>query len=302
MRILIADDEPVSRRLLQRSLEQLGHEVIAVVDGNAAVAALLGEDGPRFAILDWMMPGADGLAVCQMLRQREREDGTPYTYVIVLTSKQRREDMVKALDSGVDDFLTKPFDPLELHARVRSGERVLNLQENLLQAKERLRIQASHDQLTGLWNRGEALDQLTLELRRAARDGKPLSVVMADLDGFKQVNDTYGHFAGDEVLREVAARIRAGIRVNDGAARYGGDEFLLLLPGCDERMASDAAERARDAVAAGLVASNGERLPVTLSLGVACTTAVGLDAMALLHSADEALYRAKTRGRNRVEM
>ncbi len=183
MRILIADDEPVSRRLLQRSLEQqLGHEVIAVADGTAATTALLVDHGPRFAILDWMMPGADGLSVCRLLRQRERQSDTPYTYVIVLTSKQRREDMVKALDAGVDDFLTKPFDPLELRARVQSGERVLNLQENLLQAQERLRIQATHDQLTGLWNRGMALEQLGLELRRAARDGKPLSVVMADLE------------------------------------------------------------------------------------------------------------------------
>lgn len=296
MRILIAEDEPISRRLLQHSLEQLGHEVVAVADGTTAASTLLHPDGPRFAILDWMMPGVDGLAVCRLLRQRS----TPYVYIIVLTAKQRREDMVAALDAGVDDFLTKPFEPLELRARVRSGKRVLDFQEELLQAKERLTLQATHDHLTGLWNRAMALEQLSLELQRAERDERPLAVVMADLDGLKRVNDTYGHLTGDDVLRETAHRIRSVIRSHDGAARYGGDEFLLLLPGCDDVEANDAAERARAAVAAPLTSSDGQVMPITLSLGIASTISTSADASALLQLADAALYRAKANGRNRV--
>jgi diguanylate cyclase (GGDEF)-like protein len=296
MRILIAEDEPISRRLLQRSLEQLGHDVVAVADGTTAASALLHPDGPLFAILDWMMPGVDGLAVCRLVRQRS----TPYVYVIVLTAKQRREDMVAALDAGVDDFLTKPFDPLELRVRVQSGKRVLDFQEELLQAQARLRRQATHDHLTGLWNRAMALEQLGLELQRAERDDRPLSVVMADLDGLKRVNDTYGHLTGDDVLRETAQRIRSVIRGHDGAARYGGDEFLLLLPGCDDAAANDAAERARAAVAAPLIAGDGQLMPITLSLGIASTLSASADANELLHWADAALYRAKTSGRNRV--
>lgn len=298
MRILIAEDDPVSRRLLHSTLERLGHEVVAVPDGATALVTLLRPDGPRLAILDWMMPGADGLTVCRTVRQRPM----PYVYVIMLTGKQHRDDMVAALDAEVDDFLTKPFDALELRARLRSGERVLNLQEGLLQAQEKLRAQATHDGLTGLWNRSMMLTQLELELGRAARDRNPLSVVMADIDQFKSINDANGHGAGDLVLREAGVRMRSVLRASDGFARYGGDELLVLLPGCDAVAALEIAERARAAVAATPAQADTLSMPMTISLGIACTADVGVNPDALIAAADEALYRAKARGRNRVEV
>lgn len=297
MKILIADDDPVSRHLLERTLAGLGHEVVAVSDGSAATAALVEVDGPPLAILDWMMPGADGLTVCRSVRQR----GSPYVYIIILTGRQRREDMVAALDAEVDDFLTKPFDALELRARVRSGERVLDLQERLLRTQHQLRKQATHDGLTGLWNRSMVLDQLTTELGRAGRERKPLSIAMADIDNFKHINDAHGHGAGDVVLREAAERMRSVLRLYDGLARYGGEEFMLLLPGCDTTTALDIAERARAAVAAEPARMDVLALPMTISVGVACTVDATLDPTALIAAADEALYRAKAKGRNCVE-
>lgn len=296
MRVLIAEDDPVSRHHLASTLTRLGQEVIAVANGSAALATLLHPGGPRLAILDWMMPGADGLTVCRAVRQRE----TPYVYVILLTAQERRGNMETALDAEVDDFLTKPFDVLELRARLRAAERVLNLQEGLLQAQETLRQQATRDHLTGFWNRSMVLEQFAAELSRAARDGTPLSIAMADIDHFKAINDTYGHGAGDVVLQEAALRMRGTLRSADGMGRYGGDEFLLLLPGCDPAAAHDVADRARRAVAAEPARIDAREVPITISLGIACTMNATAEPDALIAAADDALYRAKDRGRNCV--
>ena len=298
MKILIADDDAVSRRLLESTLTRLGHTVEAVGDGTAAIAALTDAAGPRLAILDWMMPGADGLAVCRAVRGRE----APYVYIILLTSRDRREDLVEALDAEVDDFLTKPFDKVELRARLRSGERVLAVQERLLQAQEALRIEATHDRLTGLWNRGMILDQVERELSRARRDGGPVAVVLADLDHFKRVNDTYGHPVGDAVLVQAAERMRSELRAYDAIGRYGGEEFLVVLPGADSKTAKQVAERARLALAGSPLVVADFCLDVTASLGVAATSAPHADVSSLIQSADSSLYRAKAQGRNRVEV
>ncbi len=298
MKILIADDEAVSRRLLERTLAGLGHEVTAVGDGLAALAALMSPEGPRIAILDWMMPGATGLEVCRLVRNRP----APYVYILLLTARDRREDVLTGLDAGADDFLTKPFDALELRARLRSGERIVDLQEGLVRAREALREQAIHDSLTGLWNRGMILEQLGHELHRAEREERPLAVAMADLDHFKRVNDEHGHAAGDAVLREAAERIRSTVRDCDFAGRYGGEEFLLVLPGCDGATAALVAERVRRRVADAPVQTGERLIPVTVSVGLASSRprAARLRPEALIQAADEALYRAKTDGRNRV--
>ena len=228
MRVLIADDDPVSRRLLEVALVQMGHTVVVVSEGLAAIDALVAIDGPRIAILDWMMPGADGLAVCRAVRQR----AAPYVYVILLTARDSQADMVAALDAEADEFLTKPFDAIELRGRLHTGERILKLQEGLLLAHDALHHQASHDYLTGLWNRRMILQQLERELHRSVRDRSELAVILADVDHFKLINDTYGHATGDAVLQQVAVRLQSVIRDHEYLARYGGEEFLFLLPGC----------------------------------------------------------------------
>lgn len=307
MRILIADDDPVARRLLEGTLQRYGHEVVAVTNGTDALERLREPDGPRLAILDWIMPGADGLTVIRTLRQ---DSEGPYVYLIVLTARHRREDRQAALEAEADDFLTKPFDELELRARLRCGGRVIELQETLLDANrnlqcahEQLQHEARHDRLTGLWNRGMILDQLDRELHRSRRTtGPPLAVAMVDLDHFKQVNDTHGHTAGDVVLREAAQRMRSVLRAYDYIGRYGGEEFLILLPGSDRTGAQPIVQRAIDVVGALPVPAGSLSLTITMSAGVASTREAGCQADLLLQAADEALYRAKAAGRNHVSV
>ena len=202
VRILIADDDRASVRLLEAALVKMGHEVVSVSDGLEAIRVAALPDSPPLMILDWMMPGADGLEVCHAVRRRV----SPYVYIILLTARSQPADMVAGLDAGADDFLSKPLDVVELRARLRSGLRVLELQDELLAAQETLRHRANHDLLTGLWNRAMVVEQLERELARARRKNQSLAVLLVDVDHFKAVNDTYGHAAGDAVLRATAGR------------------------------------------------------------------------------------------------
>ncbi len=297
MRILIADDESISRRLLEVTLRRLGHEVLSVMDGSQALEALSTDDAPRLAILDWEMPGFDGLEVCRRLRQRADR----YVYVILLTARSEREDMVTALEADVDDFLVKPFDAAELKARLRSGLRVLELQEGLLHKQEALRQLATQDHLTGILNRRSVLERCEIELARSSRAGSPVSVLIADLDRFKSINDTYGHAAGDVVLVAAADRMRSVLRSHDAIGRYGGEEFLAVLPGCDAAAAATIAGRVLTAVSDERVKAGDLLLEITISIGVATTRSGEESTAALIASADRALYRAKAAGRNRME-
>jgi two-component system cell cycle response regulator len=298
MRILIADDDPISRRLLEGTLVRLGHEVVSVADGQAALAAVLAPDGPRLAILDWMMPNGDGLEVCR----RARAEAPNYVYVMLLTSRDRREDRMAGLDAGADDFLTKPLDVVELRARLRSGERVVTLQQKLLDIQEALRHEATHDHLTGLWNRRMVIAHLDRERSRAGRNHRPLAVAVADLDHFKEINDRHGHAAGDEVLKAAAARMRSVLRDYDAIGRYGGEEFLIVMPERTVPEALGIAERAREAVCAESIEAGGAQVTVSLTVGLAWSANGDEDGAALIHAADQALYRAKAAGRNRCEV
>ncbi|MGH9661723.1 MAG: GGDEF domain-containing response regulator [Bryobacteraceae bacterium] len=298
MRILIAEDDAISRRLLETILGKWGYEVVVAVDGDQAWDSLQAEDAPRLAILDWMMPGKDGIEVCRRVRERT----APYVYVLLLSAKSQREDLVHGMEAGADDYITKPFDANELKVRLRAGRRILDLQEQLMSAQDALRDQAARDGLTGIWNRNAIFEVLRRELVRADRESTPLAVIMADLDHFKLLNDAHGHMAGDAVLREATRRMNAGIRSYDAMGRYGGEEFLIVLPGCDTNSGICRAEKLREALSATPFDTSEGRLTVTCSMGVSSTSTEGIfDLDTLVRTADAALYRAKGNGRNRVE-
>jgi diguanylate cyclase (GGDEF)-like protein len=297
--ILVADDSPVFRDMLQKMLLEWGYETIAVSDGRRAWDLLRQENGPRLALLDWMMPGMEGAEVCRQVRAGVRDR---YVYMILLSVRAGLDDVVTGIESGADDYIVKPFEVDELHARVRAGRRVLALQEELVEAREALRDQATRDGLTGLWNRTAIFDILQNELARSGRSGEPLIVLMADLDGFKPVNDRFGHMAGDAVLRQVAARMRAAVRRYDAVGRYGGEEFLIVLPRCERVGGLALAERIRHAIGAECFRAGDVEIRLTCSLGAACARPPVVPlADDLVREADAALYRAKHQGRDRVE-
>jgi two-component system cell cycle response regulator len=296
LKVLIADDDPVSRRLLEVSLNHAGYPVVAASNGTEALALLEHKDGPRLAVLDWMMPEMDGVQVCYNLRKAARE---PYIYIILLTARGHQSEIVQGLEAGADDYITKPFDLQELKARLRAGKRILELHEQLVFAREELRMQANHDSLTALLNRMAIHAVLEKECARSRREKKPLAVMMADLDHFKKINDTHGHHAGDIVLRETARKMLQSVRAYDSVGRYGGEEFMVVAPGCDLTAAMEQAERLRQCVAAQPVIVDDVMIPTAMSVGVAAS----LDAPhpeELLRAADEALYLAKRSGRNKV--
>lgn len=300
MRILIAEDDPISCALLKSTLEKWGYDLVVCKNGIQAWEALQKVDAPRLAILDWMMPGMSGIDICREIR---RQTPQPYTYIMLLTSRSHREDMLAGLDAGADDYLTKPFNARELQLRMRAGTRILDLQTELIAARDELHVQATHDLLTGLWNRRAVMENLEHELIRAKRQNIPLGLILADLDFFKRVNDIYGHAMGDSVLRETAHRIKAGIRPYDAVGRYGGEEFLIVTPGCDSSNVLIVSERLRAYVCAEPIQTCQGSVKVTASFGVVSSVALQhLDADGFIRAADEALYRAKAAGRNRIEI
>jgi two-component system, cell cycle response regulator len=300
MRILVADDEAMSRRLLHTTLERAGYNVIAVENGRQAVEQLCKPDGPKLALLDWVMPELDGLGVCREVRKRKEQS---YVYMVLLTSKESKEDVVAGLESGADDYLTKPFDPEELKARLRTGIRILDLEDRLVEARENMRFQATHDALTSLWNRGVIMELLERELARSYREGKSTAILLGDLDHFKQVNDTYGHLAGDEALKEASRRLHSSVRSYDFVGRFGGEEFLVVLNNCDPAFSLARAEEIRKAIAQRPVQTSEGPVPVTMSFGLLISQEWGDCPMEeLLHEVDSALYAAKGAGRNCVKV
>ncbi|MCP3899714.1 MAG: diguanylate cyclase [Desulfobacteraceae bacterium] len=292
MRVLIAEDDPIARMVLEERLIKWGYKVIITEDGTQAMNILEADNPPRLAILDWMMPGLDGLQICRSIRKHTER---PYIYIILLTTRNQKDDLFEAMEAGADDFIAKPPDQNELKVRLRVGKRIIKLQK-------KLRRQTTHDFLTDLLSRFAIMSLLSQEMNRARRSIKPLSVAMADIDYFKKINDCHGHQVGDVVLCEVAKRMELTLRSYDSVGRYGGEEFLLVFPDCDQKEALIIAEKVRLAICNEPIIVGTEKIIVTMSIGITTmdmSKAQGLDD--IIKIADMALYTAKANGRNLTE-
>lgn len=296
--ILVAEDDPLYRHALQHFLTEKGYAVQLVGDGLQALELALSPQAPRLLVLDWMMPGISGPEICRRVRATPREH---YQYVLLLTAKRNTSDIVEGLEAGADDYLTKPFNVRELFARIRVGERIIKLQDSLFAAQEGLRFQATHDALTGIWNRGALFDLLHAEVERAQRKATSLSLFLIDLDHFKCVNDEYGHPIGDIVLQQTAQRLSTAVRAYDIVGRYGGEEFIIAAAELEPELPQHFADRLRLAVSSSPVHTAELEIAVTISVGVATIQgAQNLSLERLIRCADRALYEAKRKGRNQV--
>lgn len=303
MRALVVDDDPNLRRIINIYLTQVGYEVTEAANGQAAWEHWQA-DPIRLIVTDWMMPIMDGEELVRRLRAAPAEAG--YCYIIMLTARTNKGDVVMGLEAGADDYLTKPFDSRELRSRVAIGQRILDLEATLNEARRQLEILAMHDGLTNLLNRRAIHAHAESELSLANRKDSALSLLMLDIDFFKAVNDRYGHAVGDLALRFVADMLMQKKRPYDWAGRWGGEEFLLVLPKANLEEAARVAERIRASLeATPLVLADGREVPLRLSLGVSCTQGQldnPITVNQLLHQADKALYAAKAAGRNQVRV
>ena len=297
--ILVVDDSPFSRKLLEHALSESSYSLLFAEDGKGALQ-LFKEHRPAIVITDWMLPDSSGPELCQRIRAASSDS---YTYIILLTSMTEKEDIVKGLSSGADDYLTKPFDRGELLARIGVGRRIIDLHREI-DAKNKLLEEMAHtDSLTGLPNRRAIEEWATRQLRGAARHGYSLWVVHADLDNFKIINDSHGHEAGDEVLKGFATTLKENTRASDISGRMGGDEFLVVLTHVPEDQIQLTVERLRARFASKKFVFGGETISVTASFG-----ACGFQGKkppefsSLVHQADKALYCAKRAGRNQIKI
>ena len=297
--LLVVDDSPVYRKLVEHALEAEPYSLLFAKSGSEALA-LFAQHAPSIVITDWMMPDLSGLDLCERIRA-ESKGG--YTYIILLTGITEKENVVKGLAAGADDYLTKPFDTGELLARIGVGRRTLDLHREIDTKNRLLEAMANTDPLTGLPNRRAIEDWTTRQLRGASRHGYSIWAVLADLDCFKKVNDTFGHDAGDAVLRSFAEILGKGCRASDFCARLGGDEFLLVISHVNEPGVLLSMERLREEFASRRFEFNGGAVHLTASFGVAGFE--GKEAPefgALVKQADEAMYVAKRAGGNQVQI
>jgi diguanylate cyclase (GGDEF)-like protein len=293
VRILIAEDDRVSGLILEHHIKKWGYETCLVHDGEQAWQIIQSQP-PEMALLDWMMPGIDGLELCRRLRQSTDFLEGEYIYIILLTARDERADLIRGLEAGADDYITKPLDLLELKARLNAGRRIVELHRLL-------KRQATYDFLTGLLNRRTILEQAEKEYMRAKREKKPLGLMLIDIDDFKKINDTFGHLAGDKILAAVAERLQRNIRSYDKIGRYGGDEILVLLPHCSSPELALIANRLRLCIQEDPITINHHSLTVSISAGgLAADSNSSLSLHELIALCDQALYQAKKQGRNQT--
>jgi two-component system, cell cycle response regulator len=294
MKILIVEDDPISRRILENFLEKWGYDVMPAIDGSAAWEIMQNPEAPNLVISDWMMPNMDGVELCEKIRGLTKVE---YTYFILLTSKAEKTDVIKGLESGADDFIVKPFDQGELKSRVKIGERIIRLEQKIIQI-------ANTDYLTGVFNRRAFMERLEQEINRSVRHKKGFSVIITDIDHFKNINDSHGHQVGDLVLQKFAGKLSEISRSYDFVGRYGGEEFIICLPETGMEQSGLIAERMRSEIAGlkiNLPGNSSAPVSVTASFGIAsCIENCIGNTDSIIKMADDALYQAKAEGRNRV--
>lgn len=301
MKVLIAEDDILSNKTLEEFLNKWGYESTVTHNGEQAWEAfkeniqttrIHENKALRIAILDWEMPGIDGLELCKKIRRLAKDRDDIYIYIILLTGKDRQEEIIKGLSSGADDYITKPFDFTELRVRLKNAERIIRTQD-------RERQRATTDNLTQLWSRNKILEFLSEETEREGRYGEITGVIMADIDFFKKINDTYGHLVGDQVLKKVAQRLKKSMRIYDKIGRYGGDEFIAVFPRCGNKQIRSVAERLRIAVSSEKIDTSTGPLKITISIGGTCSENYpSISSEELLKASDKALINAKKKGRN----
>lgn len=311
--IIVVDDDALTRKLLIRQLENAGYRVDAYGDGRAALQPICTMNS-GIVIADWSMPEMDGLELCKALRELHEMQALGNVYFILLTAHSTKDKVIEGLAAGANDYLTKPYHQGELLARVQVGERMLRLQEELLSRNievqkvnaqmallaNRLEQLANTDPLTKLPNRRCVFEHLDEAWRVSERDGLPLSCIMIDIDRFKRVNDSFGHAAGDHVLIAVANAVRKHARRPELCGRFGGEEFLIVLPATPLADAVSVAEQARTSIAQQQVQIEERRIEVTVSVGVAERSLENATPDAMLSNADAMLYAAKENGRNQT--
>lgn len=295
-KILVAEDDLISRLMLVSAIQKWGYEPIAVDNGKDALEMLKSAYPPLLAILDWVMPEMDGIDVVRSLRKKH---GNTLTYIIMLTTKTEKEEVIEGLEAGADDYIRKPFDADELWARIRVGLRTAQLQKDLVEIQKVLEYEAIHDPLTGCLNRKGILERLNEELERSERTGETFCVAMCDLDYFKKINDTYGHQAGDDVLKGFVQIVRSQLRPYDQIGRLGGEEFLVVVPEITDSYAKSMLERINKTVQDKQIVTGAGEIKITVSIGgIIVNEKTNIDN--IIKQVDEALYTAKEKGRNQV--
>ncbi len=300
--VLLAEDDPISRRLFEKILVKEGFAVTAVENGRKAMELFRQHFFP-IVLTDWQMPEMEGPELCRAIR---KENPDRYVFILMLTSKGSKDDIISGLSAGADDYLAKPAHHAELVARIKTGLRILELEKSLKAAVDEIHLLSITDPLTSIYNRGYINERVPQEICRAIRYGRDLSLLLCDIDHFKHVNDTYGHLSGDAVLEAFARCLTSVIRQQvDWAGRYGGEEFLVVLPETDLVGAIILAERLRDNVQAIVTCAADQEIRITASFGVTgfspLTYTQTVTPEFLLQEADKLLYEAKNEGRNRVK-